>query len=67
MSCEVESLYLIKFGRSLWKLSLDPADVLLEHLAVPDLLFHVSGLAGVAAEHEQARRQPVQREDFEDQ
>ena len=50
---------------SLWKLSLDPADVLLEDLPVPDLLLHVAGLAGVAPEHEQAGRQPVQRNEIE--
>ena len=49
---------------SLWKLSLDPADVLLEDLPVPDLLLHVARLARVPPEHQQARRQPcvIQRE-----
>ena len=48
---------------SLWELALDPADVLLEHLPVPDLLLHVAGLARVAAEHEQPRGEPVQTVD----
>jgi hypothetical protein len=45
---------------SLWKLSIDPADVLLENLTVPDLLLHVSGLPRVPAKHEQAGGEPVE-------
>ena len=52
---------------SLRELSLDPADVLLEDLAVPDLLLHVARLARVPTEHQQPRRQPgvAQREEEE--
>ena len=32
---------------SLWKLALDPADILLEDLAVPNLLLHLTRLAGI--------------------
>ena len=44
----------------LWKFSLDPADVLLEDLPVPDLLLHVPRLLGVPPEHEEPRRKSVQ-------
>jgi hypothetical protein len=44
----------------LWKFSVDTTHVFLEHLSVPDLLLHISGLSGIATKHEKTGSQPVQ-------
>jgi len=45
---------------ALRELSLHPADILLQHLPVPDLLLHLPGLPGVPPEHQQPGGQAVQ-------
>lgn len=42
------------------KLSLYPADIFLQNLAVPDLLLHVPCLLRIPSEHQQTRSQSVQ-------
>ena len=49
-----------KKSHLLRKFSIHSADVFFEHLSITDLLFHISSLFGVAAEHEKAGSEPIQ-------
>ncbi len=56
----IKKIHFFWDSNSLWEFSVDPADVFLQNLSVPDLLLHVTGFARIPAEHEKSGRQSIE-------